>query len=95
MGQATTTTDHREIRAWIEERGGRPSRVAGTGSDSDRDAGMLRVDFDEPEESLEPIGWETFFSTFESNDLAFLHQDRTDEGKTSRFFKFVQRDQRR
>ena len=88
MSTATTTTDHDFIRKWIEERGGRPSRVKGTES---RDGeGILRVDFAEPDDKLEPISWEEFFQTFEDRELAFLHQDKQGD-KTSRFFKFVRR----
>lgn len=90
MSSATTTTDHDEIRAWIEERGGTPSRVKGT--EDGEGEGILRVDFAEADESLEPISWEEFFETFEDRQLAFLHQDNTAEGKESRFFKFVSRE---
>ncbi len=89
MSSATTTTDHEFIRKWIEERGGRPSKVKGTeGGDGE---GILRVDFREPDAKLEPISWEEFFETFEDRKLAFLHQDHQGKG-TSRFFKFVRRD---
>lgn len=92
MGSATTTTDHDFIRKWIEQRGGRPSRVKGTES---RDGeGILRVDFAEPDDKLEPISWEEFFQTFEDRELAFLHQDKQGD-RTSRFFKFVRRDNER
>ena len=70
----------------------KPARVkatAGKGGD-----GILRIDFGEPEASLETISWDDFFATFDENDLAFLYQDRTSDGKTSRFFKFVHRESR-
>lgn len=86
MSSANQTTDHQEIRRWIEEREGTPSRVKGSG-----EGGILRIDFGERDEDLEPINWEDFFSLFEKSDLAFLHQDRTPEGKLSRFNKFVSR----
>ena len=90
MSQASTTTDHTAIRRWIEERKGRPSVVKGTeGRDGE---GILRVDFREPDEKLEAIDWNIFFETFEDRKLAFLHQDRTADGKMSRFFKFVRRE---
>ena len=89
MSSATTTTDHDEIRKWIEQRGGTPSRVKGT--EGDDGEGILRVDFAEADDKLEPISWEEFFETFEDRGLAFLHQDKTAEGKESRFFKFVNR----
>ena len=84
MSEATTTTDHDEIRKWIEERDGRPAIVRTKGK-----GGILRVDFGEPDEALEPVEWDEFFKIFDENDLAFLHQDETGGGKTSRFNKFV------
>lgn len=86
MSEATTTTDHDEIRKWIEARQGHPAKVRTSGS-----SGMLRVDFGEPEDELDRIDWEEFFDIFEKNKLAFLHQDKTNDGKTSRFNKFVER----
>ncbi len=90
MSSATTTTDHDFIRKWAEERGGRPSKVKGT--EGDDGEGILRFDFREPDDKLEQISWEEFFETFEDRNLAFLHQDETASGKTSRFFKFVRRE---
>jgi len=90
MSRAQTTTDHDEIRQWIEARGGHPAAVAAT-MDED-DAGILRVDFDPPDDSLEQMEWDDFFDTFDRKGLAFLYQERTDDGKPSRFFKFVSRD---
>ena len=89
MSSGTTTTDHNQIRKWIEQRGGTPTVVKGTeGKDGE---GILRVDFAEPDEKLEPISWDGFFKTFDDRKLAFLHQDKTADGKESRFFKFVKR----
>jgi hypothetical protein len=84
MGE--TTTDHDVIRKWAEARGGgRPARVKGTGGADD--AGLLRLDFGAPEESLETIAWDEFFNTFEESGLAFVYDDAPD----SRFGKLVQR----
>jgi hypothetical protein len=83
-----TTTDHGTIRDWAEARGGRPARVADTGGEG----GILRIDFQEPDAGLEEIDWDTFFEVFEDRGLAFLYQDETAEGGTSRFNKFVSRD---
>ena len=90
MSSASKTTDHDFIRRWAEERGGRPTVVKGTAGDDGE--GILRLDFAEPDDKLEPISWEEFFETFEDRGLAFLHQDETASGKTSRFFKFVRRE---
>lgn len=81
-----TTTDHDTIRKWVEARGGHPARVKGRGP-----GGILRVDFGEPEDSLEEISWDEFFKVFDDNDLAFLYQDKTHDGATSRFNKLIDR----
>lgn len=91
MSSATKTTDHDEIRKWIEERNGRPSIVGATGKHG-QEGGVLRVDFGDRDEELDEIEWEEFFKIFDDNELAFLHQDKTDDGKTSRFNKFVSAD---
>lgn len=80
-----TTIDHDVIRNWAEKRGGQPSRVKGTGDESD--AGLLRFDFGEPEEALEPISWEEFFQKFEQSSLALVYDDKP----SSRFGKLVSR----
>lgn len=91
MAQATTTTDHEQIRKWVEDRGGRPATVKGTGGG---EPGILRIDFPNvgADESLAAISWDDFFDKFEQEKLAFLHQDKTDDGQTSRFCKFVARE---
>lgn len=86
MSEAIKTTDHGEIRSWVEERGGRPSRVKDAG-----DGGILRIEFGGPEKQLQEIGWDEFFRIFEENELAFLRQEETGSGETSRFNKFVER----
>ena len=92
-GKSQTTVDHDTIREWAERRGGVPASVESTQADDD--AGILRIDFGEPEESLEEISWDEFFETFEDRKLAFLYQEETKDGSMSRFFKFVRRDNER
>jgi len=90
--EARTTTDHSEIKNWVEERGGNPARVKGT--ESKDSAGLLRIDYPgfSGEDTLEQITWEEFFTAFETNNLAFLYQDETKDGKESRFSKLIDRD---
>jgi len=85
MAEAKTTTDHNQIRRWVEERGGRPSHVTDTASAGDE--GILRIDFGDQDEGLEEIGWDEWFQAFEENGLAFLHSD---DGE-NRFNKLVSR----
>ena len=86
-----TTTDHDEIRKWVDERGGHPARVKGT--NKGKTAGVLRIDYPgySGNDSLEEITWEEFFDGFEKNELAFLYQDETKDGELSRFSKLVDR----
>jgi len=86
MAEAKQTTDHGKIRTWAEERGGRPSKV-----ETQKPGGILRIDFGEKEEAFTEIDWDEFFSIFERSQLAFLYQEQTDDGKTSRFNKFIDR----
>jgi hypothetical protein len=85
-----TTTDHDVIRKWAEERGGVPASVEGTGSDDD--AGLLRIEFRDADNDLDEVDWDRFFKTFDDRGLAFLYQETTSDGGTSRFNKFVSRD---
>ena len=79
---AETTTNHAEIRKWVEDRKGHPARVKGTE--------VLRIDYPgfSGEDTLEPIEWDEFFQTFEDRKLAFLYEDEKD----SRFSKLISRD---
>ncbi|MFP4441908.1 MAG: hypothetical protein ACLFST_02215 [Spirochaetia bacterium] len=90
--EAKITTDHNTIRTWVEDRGGKPAKIKDTGSQ--KDPGVLRIDFPDygAEEPFEHIDWDSFFDKFESSNLAFLYQDETKEGGTSRFSKLVSRD---
>ena len=93
MSKATsnTTTNHNEIRRWVEERGGYPARVKGT--EKGKSSGVLRIDYPgfSGEDRLEEITWEEFFEGFEDNELAFLYQEKTSDGELSRFSKLIDR----
>ncbi len=80
------TTNIKDIECWVEARGGKPAVVkSGNGERTE----LLRIDFGEKEESLEPISWEEFEKIFKKHELVFLFQERTADGGESRFFKFV------
>ena len=93
MAEAKVTTDHQKIRRWVEERGGTPASVKGTGRGDD--PGVLRIDFPgyTGDESLKPITWEQFFDKFEKERLAFLYQEETADGDESRFSKLTNREE--
>jgi hypothetical protein len=86
-----TTTDHDEIRQWVEAHEGAPSTVRGTGNGED--AGILRIDFPggAGEDALEHIDWDEWFEKFDENNLAFLYQEQKANGDDSTFFKLVSR----
>lgn len=88
MATAKATTDHDEIRNWVESRGGHPARVKSTGTRND--PGVLRIDFPgfSGEDTLEAIEWDEFFEWFDRNELALLLSD--EEG--NRFNKLVSRE---
>lgn len=75
MADNRTTTDHDEIRRWVEERGGRPALAMEL---QDEPLG-LRIEFPEdrgkPEEGLLLISWDEFFAKFDEANLVFLYRD--------------------
>jgi hypothetical protein len=85
------TTDHEEIRRWVEEHGGHPARVRETGENGE--GGVLRIDFPggAGEEQLEHISWQQWFDEFEKQGLALLYQERKAGGEDSTFAKLVGR----
>jgi hypothetical protein len=93
MADSKITTDHNEIRRWVEDRGGHPARVKGTGRAGESGGGLLRIDYPgfSGEDTLEEVSWEQFFDQFEKTGLAFLYQDKLESGETSRFSKLIDR----
>ena len=92
-GSSKTTSDHEVIKKWVEKRGGVPTSVKGTGGRTT--PGVLRINFQQgtkKDSRLEEISWVEFFKKFDKNRLAFLYQDKTSDGKESRFFKFISRE---
>lgn len=86
MAEANVTTDHATIRRWAEERRAHPATGRGG------EPATLRLDFEAGEEAvLAPISWDEFFDKFDDERLAFLYQDKTDDGAVSRFHKFINR----
>ena len=90
--ETKTITDHETIRRWVEERGGRPATVRGTGDTGD--VGVLRIDFPGGAggESLEPISWDEWFEKFEQQGLAAVYQEERAVGEDSTFLRLVRRD---
>ena len=81
--ETKTTTDHEEIRRWVEEHGGKPAIVRRTRGDDGE--GILRIDCPggTGEEELEQIDWEEWFRRFDEHNLAFVYQERKASGEDS------------
>jgi hypothetical protein len=88
---STTTTDHEEIRRWVEQHGGKPAFVRGTQGDDE--VGILRIDFPggAGEDQLEHVSWDEWFRKFDEQNLAFVYQEEKASGEDSTFFKLVRR----
>lgn len=88
MGAAKKTINHDAIRKWVEDRGGRPARVA-----RDGESGELRIEFADEIAAggVEALTWRRFFQAFEAEGLAFLYQQENEQGRQSRFNQFVRR----
>src|SRR4051794_13980561 len=94
-GQTLATRSPDVIRAWAEERGGRPA-AATRGKDDGRPH-VLRIRFTDGDgdrggrgrggSNLEEIDWDEWLATFEERDLVFLYQDQRRDGRESTFFR--------
>src|SRR5689334_3018873 len=89
--EATVTTLLRVIRKWVEERGGQPVLVKNAAGRPERE--ILRIHFPGfvQEEPIRKIPWPEWFKRFEANELAFLYQEKTKDGKQSHFFQLIKR----
>lgn len=76
------TTDHDEIRRWIQAHHGAPARDAGGG---------LRIDFLGVTSGLEHPSWNDWFATFDGQGLALCYPDPHIRGGTSAWFALVPR----
>ncbi|MFC5368919.1 hypothetical protein [Salinirubrum litoreum] len=67
------TTDHEEIRDWVEARDGRPAVLR------DPDADDLTFVFGDPDRAIaSPVEWERFFDRFERRDRLFAYREDDD-----------------
>jgi hypothetical protein len=93
LHESKQTTNHDEIRRWVEDRGGKPATIART-TKKGEDAGLLRIDFPTGASNppLQPISWGDFFAKFDEENLALIYQDEKANGEQSYFCKFVDRE---
>ena len=74
-----TTTDHDEIRTWVDEHGGRPSLR----ERKDTMPGIIDINFDTLENNNieETISWDEFFDIFDSLNMQFRFDSSGEEKK--------------
>ena len=92
MSATNQTHDHQAIKDWAEERDAVPAKIKGTGNQ--KDEGILRIHFPQKSpnnEDFEELEWDDFFKEFEENNLDLIYQEKTKDGETSTFHKFVKR----
>jgi glutathione synthase/RimK-type ligase-like ATP-grasp enzyme len=89
--ESHTTTDHEEIRRWVDEHDGKPVIVKGT--ESEDGSGVLRIDFPggAGADDFEEVDWDRWLEVFDDRDLAFLYQQQKASGEDSTFFKLIKR----
>lgn len=87
-----TTTDHGQIRRWVETHHGVPAAIRGTGGDNE---GVLGLDFSEEQngvrtEGVEHITWDEWLARFDEANLALLYNEGEDS-ENGRLFRIVRR----
>lgn len=90
-GREMYTTNHDQIRRWVEDRGGSPSRTLGSEYGLDKGGLYIRFADEEPDVETKSIDWTEFFKLFDGFELAFLFRNRTPSGSQSRFYEFIDR----
>lgn len=76
------TKNHEAIKEWVEERGGKPIV-------EENEEITLLIDFDKKNKEKNYVSWNDFFEDFDEEQLMFLYQDKTPEGETSYYYRFV------
>ena len=85
-GQSLATRSHEVIKQWAEQRGAQPATVPGT--EHEGRPGVLRFNFPGyGGQSLQPIGWDEWFRSFDERDLVFVYQEHQSSGNMSNFFQ--------
>ncbi len=91
--ETETTTDHEEIRNWVESRGGRPATARSSGGDH---AGVLSIVFSGVAGIARPggvdvISWEEWFDRFDEDGLAFSYEKRREDGSDGVSCRIIRR----
>jgi hypothetical protein len=94
----TTTTDHNEIRTWVQRHQGRPQIDDFSAGEAGQR--MLRIDFpgeaddqflgdsDKPHNT----SWDAFFKEFDDQELSFMYTEHVDKSDPSMSYRFAPRE---
>jgi len=85
------TTDHDEIRHWVETIGGRPVQVRLAASDGPVGVPALDVPGRRTSGGAEPVAWDDWFAAFDRAGLALLYEPTPGPGAPGPYGKLVPR----
>jgi hypothetical protein len=91
VSRSRITTDHDEIRRWVEDHGGRPVRVRTPGVPDDPGVPQIDLLHGRGDPSLDPVGWDEWFRMFDAYELAVLFRDGEDDDWSRASLEFVRR----
>jgi hypothetical protein len=92
------TTNHEEIRDWIENNGGKPKIIDNI--DAESDSIGIRVDFNGIDNDIylennlklgNNLAWSEFFDIFEKENLAFEYSIKFDKNNPALSYRFLNR----
>lgn len=89
--ESRTTTDHDEIRIWVEEHDGKPASVKGRRAGTKPVCCASIFPAVPARTSCSTSAGRTWFEKFDASELAFLYQESKADGEDSTFFKLVNR----
>jgi hypothetical protein len=99
--QDIITTNHRKIKEWIEDNGGRPAIICRADIPSiNEDEVGLRISFGGKDDKKllgaakisKNISWKNFFKLFERKGLAFIYQLTPKGPDISWTYRFIRRE---
>jgi hypothetical protein len=85
------TTDHDEIRHWVESVGGRPVQVRLASSTGPVGVPALDVPGHTTAGATEPVSWDDWFAEFDRVGLALLYDQTSAPGDPRPYTKLIQR----
>jgi hypothetical protein len=90
--ETRATTDHEEIRSWVEDHDGRPATIRGTANDDQPRSLRFHFPGGAGHDKLENISWDEWFSAFDDSKLSLLYCEHQAGVMDSTFFQLVSKD---